>query len=356
MGILGYPNMDDDNQDGVFGDYSDIYSNYSEEKGNAAFADDDTAEPLQDAGLEVEPQPDVVPQGMPQEQQEDALESTEPIAGQKKSNLMGYILVLGALLIAAAGMFFYKQHNEQAAPSQDQAMGDYFYDKAAADATAQSQSEQTATVDVDLTTPAENTPAASEEKPAEAVKAAKEPAPAEESSDKPMSAIEKAMLKKKMDAQKESQVGLSSRPVIIPVSAGGRVDPFVPYLQAQALANTSKFELIAPPTVIPEADPVVDELVETKISGIMYDSARPSAIVNFGGADQLVHKGDLVKGYKILNITKNSVVIKYKTNIYQATVGQTLNEGVNLNPVSNLSNQFGGAYSKTTGNVIQFNN
>ena len=102
MGILGYPNMDDDNQDGVFGDYSDIYSNYSEEKGNAAFADDDTAEPLQDAGLEVEPQPDVVPQGMPQEQQEDALESTEPIAGQKKT----FLGSLNAMISLSQGRVF----------------------------------------------------------------------------------------------------------------------------------------------------------------------------------------------------------------------------------------------------------
>lgn len=354
MGILGYPNMDDDNQDGVFGDYSDIYSNYSEEKAGAPFADEDTILSAQDSGIEE--QADVVSQGMPQDQQEvpDDITGASPVE-QKKSNLMAYIIVLGVLLIAAAGMFFFKQHNEQSAPSQDQAMGDYFYDKASADAPAAQPEEQTATVDVDLTAPAENTTVANNQKAAPEIKPEKDNKVAEESSEKPMSAIEKAMLKKKMDEERESKVSLSSRPVIIPVSSGGRVDPFVPYLQSQELAKAPKFELIAPPTVIPEADPVVDELVETKISGIMYDSARPSAIVNFGGSDQLVHKGDMVKGYKILNITKNSVVIKYKTNIYQATVGQTLNEGINLNPVSNLSNQFGGAYSKTTGNVIQFN-
>jgi len=87
----------------------------------------------------------------------------------------------------------------------------------------------------------------------------------------------------------------------------------------------------------------------------MYDGSRPSAIVNIGGTDHLVHKGDAVNGCKILDITKNTVVIKYKSNIYQASVGQTLTEGVNLNPVSNIAKQFGGAYSKTPKGTIQFN-
>ena len=163
------------------------------------------------------------------------------------------------------------------------------------------------------------------------------------------------MLKKKADEQK------SLKPVLPQTRLLFRFLPEEGWIllcricKKEALAKLPKFEIIAPPTVIPEADPVVDELVQTKISGIMYDQARPSAIVNFGGEDQLVHKGDVVKGYNIVNITKNSVVIKYKNNIYQATVGQTLDDGVNLNPVSGLANQFGGVYNKSAGNVIQFN-
>ena len=122
------------------------------------------------------------------------------------------------------------------------------------------------------------------------------------------------------------------------------------------MAKSLAFDIIAPPTTVPSEDPVVDQVVQTKISGIMYDSSRPSAIINVGGADQLVHKGDTFKDCKVLDITRNSVVIKYKNNVYQATVGQTLGEGVNLNPVSNLSKQFGGLYSKSGNNVIEFNN
>ena len=286
-------------------------------------------------------------------------QNEQPATPKKKSGSFIYLLLLLLVFAAAAGMFFYKKNMASDSGAQtEQSMGDYFYDKASADAGNASPSaanEPTATVDVNLS---ESLPA----RPEEAAAPDKAAAPADadgattaDEAQKKLTPLEKAMLKKKADEQKESQTGLASGSVIVPVSAGGRVDPFMPYMQKEALAKQPKFELIAPPTTIPEADPVVDELVQTTISGIMYDQARPSAIVNFGGEDQLVHKGDVVKGYNIVNITKNSVVIKYKNNIYQATVGQSLDDGVNLNPVSGLSNQFGGVYNKSAGSVIQFN-
>lgn len=347
MGILGYPNMDDNNHDGIFGDYSDIYSNFSEDGNNANSTTADAAQaPVADEAA--------VPSNEPMNQEEFQQEIPgQNFAPQKKSGSGRiYFLVLLLLMVAAAGLFYYKKNMApDSSAQQEQTMGDYFYDQATgAGDSAAPQDAATATVDVDLTSPAE--PQGANKEPqannADTNKA--------EQADKPLNALERAELKKQQDAQKESQVGLSSRPVIVPVSAGGRVDPFMPYYQQQTISQAPKFELIAPPSTIPDADPVIDELFETKISGIMYDPARPSAIVNFGGTDQLVHKGDVVKGYKILNITKNCVVIKYKSNIYQATVGQTLNDGVNLNPVSNLTKSFGGSYSKAPGNIIQFNN
>ena len=282
-------------------------------------------------------------------------------ASNKKSGGFIYILLLLLVFVAAGGMFFYKKYmSSDTGSTAEQSMGDYFYDKASADAGNASPSatnEPTATVDVNLSEPLPARPdeAAVPAKPSDEPNNGSADLAAGKAQEKELSPLEKAMLKKKADEQKESQLGISAKSVIVPVSSGGRVDPFMPYMQRDVLAKQTKFELIAPPTVIPEADPVVDELVQTKISGIMYDQARPSAIVNFGGEDQLVHKGDVVKGYNIVNITKNSVVIKYKNNIYQATVGQSLDDGVNLNPVSGLSNQFGGVYNKSAGNVIQFN-
>lgn len=343
MGILGYPNMDDNNHDGIFGDYSDIYSNYPEEGNNA----DNVAADAQQAPVEGVGESVV---------QEEAVQEIpgQNFAPQKKSGGSKlYFLVMLLLLVVAAGLYYYKMNVAPGGDAQqEQSMGDYFYDQATgADGAASQGDVATATVDVDLTSPAASQADGQAVQPQESADKAKvEPA------DKPLTALEKAELKKKQDEQKENQVGLSSRPVIVPVSAGGRVDPFMPYYQQQAISQAPKFELIAPPATIPDADPVIDELFETKISGIMYDPARPSAIVNFGGNDQLVHKGDVVKGYTIVNITKDCVVIKYKSNIYQATVGQSLNDGVNLNPVSNLTKSFGGAYSKTPNNVIKFNN
>ena len=157
MGILGYPNMDDDNQGGAFGDYSEIYSNYSDDKQNdESVADEefyaetsahDIGNGSEQAGFsdnknfeqEVQQQP-VIDENMP------------PQKPHQKNNLIGYLIVLGLLLIAAVGMFLYKQHN--AASTQEQTMGDYFYDKASGDNPQALSGEQTATIDVDLTEPA----------------------------------------------------------------------------------------------------------------------------------------------------------------------------------------------------------
>lgn len=277
-----------------------------------------------------------------------------------------YVLILAVLFAGAVGMFFFKQNATQSLPPSGQAMGDYFYDQAAGtkpDGAATGVADSgTATVEVDLGTTAapEVAPSVASSAQPEALVTPSAPASAVDKiatpvASKPMNALEKAMAKQKADSEKENALGLG-KSVVVSVSGGGRVDPFLPFKQSESLANGPKFDLIAPPLEIPVQDPVVDELMATKISGIMYDKVRPSAIVNFGADDQLVHTGDVVKGFKIVGITKNSVVIKYGTNVYQATVGQTLSEGINLNPVSSISRQFGGAYAKTPKNVIQFNN
>lgn len=295
------------------------------------------------------------------------MESPQPNAQQpkKQSGSIVYIALLLVIALAAGGMFMYKNNMIPGlAPAQDNTASQDFFDNSAAQAPA---GEGTATVDVDLAqAPAPAEGAAPQPSDAASVAAQPEDPAAAIAQDgevlgkdgKPLNAIEKAMLKKKQDESKEKQLGLGTNPVIIPVNAGGRPDPFLPYTQIQQekMAKSLAFDIIAPPTTVPSEDPVVDQVVQTKISGIMYDSSRPSAIINVGGADQLVHKGDTFKDCKVLDITRNSVVIKYKNNVYQATVGQTLGEGVNLNPVSNLSKQFGGLYSKSGNNVIEFNN
>lgn len=312
----------------------------------------DDVPPMDDAQIPTDEEIAAYQQAQQQQQQ-------APAQNKKGGGGVFFLIVLVLLAAAAGGLFYYKNYMQPSGAPADQASGDYFYDQAQEQGAAAPQGEtaqapdaqqnpdgSVATVDVDLNTasaPAEQEQAAgtqNTDKVAQNTQDGKE-----------LSPLEKAQQKEKQDAQKE---GKFSNRVIIPVVAGGRVDPFVPYMQKVAESSAPKFDLIAPPSTVPMADPVVDEIVQTKISGIMFDAARPSAIINIGGTDQLVHKGDVVNGFSVLDITKKTVTLKYGSNIYQASVGESVNEGINLNPVSNLNRSFGGAYSKTPNNAIHF--
>ncbi len=104
------------------------------------------------------------------------------------------------------------------------------------------------------------------------------------------------------------------------------------------------FEVIEPPELAPE-DEMITRLLETKVSGIMYDARRPSAIINIDGVDQLVRIGDILGGFEFMSITKNKVVIRSDNNIYRASVGQPLNAEKITNPIeiSNLETKFKGS-------------
>lgn len=267
------------------------------------------------------------------------------------SKLLIYVLVLILLVAGAAGAYFYKmkasQQDEIAVVGQETSeMGDFFYDKAKADGAA----EDTTIVDVELAAPTEQ----KAENAAAPAPEAKTEQKAEEKEFSPAAAA-KEQAKKELE-KKNKLMQDKSKQVVIPVTNGGRVNPFMPYNSALANAKPPEFDLIPPPLDVPEADPFVDNMVSTKISGIMYDSQRPSAIINCGGSDHLVHKGDKVQGYQVIDITKDRVVLKYGSNIFRATVGQAIGgNGVVFNEVSNLNRQFGGAYSKTPSNVIEIN-
>lgn len=361
MGILGYPNMDDNNRDGGFGDYSDIYANFADEENNVT--NDETA--YTDSTNTHVDENSVSQAGIPDNTEEEFsdFQNRAPIRQGDNGRLSIYLVVLFLVLVSAVAMFFYKKNmatTENVVSEQE--MGDYFYDKVSDTAqepqvtTTQEDKIQNAettmaTIDVDLNTDTQTT--VPSVKKAQA-KTSKETAVNEE---KPLTALEKAMAKKKADSKKENRVSLGNA-VVIPVTSGGRSDPFLPYGVAAAGALKPKFDLVAPPLVIPETDPMTEKMLEFKLSGIMFDNIRPSAILSIDGTEQLVHKGDVVMGYKILNITRKSVLVKYGSNTYEVTTGQTINseEKLNLNPVSSLSKQFGGAYSQSSKNVIQFNN
>lgn len=104
------------------------------------------------------------------------------------------------------------------------------------------------------------------------------------------------------------------------------------------------FDVIEPPELGPERADIA-KLLQTRVTGILFDSKKPSAIVNIDGADQLIRIGDNLGGFEIISITKNKVVIRDGNNVYRASVGQPLNAEKIQNPVeiSNLETKFWGS-------------
>jgi len=122
-------------------------------------------------------------------------------------------------------------------------------------------------------------------------------------------------------------------------------NPFVPYRNiesADGLSDVPKFDLVAPPEVLCEGSDAA-RVMDTIVSGILYDKFSPSAILNIEGNDYLVKKGDTVNRYKIIAIAQDSVTVQLGSNTFKAGIGEILTDGsVNYNDVSNLSKKFGG--------------
>lgn len=158
-----------------------------------------------------------------------------------------------------------------------------------------------------------------------------------------------------------SNVALSEEGLIqmaaAPMAATGKKDvisipqgtkkahPFLPYRDISGTSSVSDipaFALVEPPEMVDEASDAA-RIMDTVVSGILYDKFSPSAILNIEGNDYLVKKGDVVNNYKVVNIMQDSVTVKLGANVYKAGIGEILTEGsLNHNDVSNLNNKFGG--------------
>lgn len=138
----------------------------------------------------------------------------------------------------------------------------------------------------------------------------------------------------------------SSKKSVISIPAGTvKANPFVPYRDlgnTAPVADVPKFNLVEPPEVISEGSDAA-RVMDTSVSGILYDKFSPSAILNIEGNDYLVKKGDVVNNYKVLSIMQDSVTVKLGANVYKAGIGEILTEGtLNHNDVANLNKKFGG--------------
>ena len=138
----------------------------------------------------------------------------------------------------------------------------------------------------------------------------------------------------------------SSKKVVLSVPKGiVKTDPFVPYRDINGkdlVDDVPTAALVPPPDAVNESSDAA-RVMDTMVSGILYDKFSPSAILNIEGNDYLVKKGDVVNNYKVLDIVKDSVTVCLGANVYTAGIGEILTEGqLNNNEVSNLNNKFGG--------------
>lgn len=146
--------------------------------------------------------------------------------------------------------------------------------------------------------------------------------------------LQKPKKSEKRKAAKEEKEEAKTDKVVVQVPVGGRRNPFVP----SSMFNGSEFgsygiNLTMPPEIDPDDPQAVEarKLFSISVSGIMYDPAKPSAILKFDNKDYFVQKGDRIDTYTVHLITKEYVAIRNQANIYKAYVGESFTlEPVNI--------------------------
>ena len=143
-----------------------------------------------------------------------------------------------------------------------------------------------------------------------------------------------------------SMSAIASKREVISIPSGMvKPNPFVPYRNIDGesvLSDIPKYDLVEPPEDLDAASDAA-RVMDTIVSGILYNKFGSSAILNIEGSDYLVKKGDTVNNYKIMDIQADSVTVKLGKNTYKAGIGEILTEGeIFVNEVSNLDKKFGG--------------
>lgn len=149
------------------------------------------------------------------------------------------------------------------------------------------------------------------------------------------------------DANKEKSV-LTSKKAVVDVDEKISINPFLPITEIQA-AKAKKYIKVDPNNILPPTsvgyNSTASILLKTSVSGIMYDSYNPSAIIKINNTDYLVRKGDEINGYKVLNIQPKTVTLQLGANVYTAPVGIILANLTTTNNTNivNLDKRFGGS-------------
>lgn len=148
------------------------------------------------------------------------------------------------------------------------------------------------------------------------------------------------------DSSKSKQNTGISKKSIVSIDDRVVINPFLPPVSAPKttkVKNKNPYYLLPPTELKENSDAKI--LMNTMVSGIMYDSYSPSAIIQISGTDYFVKKNDIIQGFKIVGINKDSVVIKRGANVYNAKVGQILAtlESTNNTGTYDINNRFGGS-------------
>lgn len=134
--------------------------------------------------------------------------------------------------------------------------------------------------------------------------------------------------------------------VSVAVEDVGRANPFLPDSESVVVTRPTSmngYSLMAPPETLREGSEA-SRVMTTKVSGILYDAIKPSAILNIEGNDYLVRTGDYIHNYKVLSISKDLVTVQLGKNVYKAGVGEMMADAtLNYNTVYDLQHRFGGA-------------
>ena len=140
---------------------------------------------------------------------------------------------------------------------------------------------------------------------------------------------------------------------IINVIPTGRTDPFLPLKRYTTkpvstetkIINSIDYDSIKLPFAAPKDESIsknIDKLMSIAVSGIMYDSQKPSAIITYNDNDYFVLKGDKLDDFTVVAIGPNYVKISYGKNIYTAKVGEkfVINDFYGNSPIRNGSRQY----------------
>ncbi|MFA6989457.1 MAG: hypothetical protein WC197_05250 [Candidatus Gastranaerophilaceae bacterium] len=146
--------------------------------------------------------------------------------------------------------------------------------------------------------------------------------------------------------------------VIVPVENYGRLDPFFPYSEKNIVSpryntlanipkiNPSEFRDLPLPPSSSNVNSKLRDLIQAKVTGILYDRYRPAAIINIMGEDQLVKKGDNISGFYIQDIKKDYVFIKSGFNTYKTTIGEIIDGG----PIATTGNSNTSSFGNLSSN------